>query len=117
MKVDRSIEEKCKEYLDAFRAEFRTEIDNQLKEIREDIKDIRNKQNQVDPTEDKVEVTVQRALQESIKIQEQELQDREKRKNNIIVFNVEEAKTNIKDERIKHETDFFKQVCDEICDG
>ena len=78
VKVDRSIEEKCQEYLEAFRIELKTEIDIQLREIREDIKDIRNQQRQPDTAGDKVEVTVQKAVQESIKIQEQELQDRER---------------------------------------
>ena len=117
VKVDRSIEEKCKEYLDAFKEEFKTEIDNQLKEMREDIQDIRNKQMQSNPSGDKVETTVQKAIQESIKIQEQEQNDREKRKNNIILFNVVEAETNMKEERLKHDTELFKRICDEICDG
>ena len=117
VKVDCSIEEKCKEYLDSFRIEFKAEIDNQLREIREDIQDIKMKQNQTETSGEDVDVKVKKVIQESMQIQEQELQDREKRKNNIIMFNVVEADTNIKDERVRHDTNILRRIIETICDN
>ena len=116
VKVDRSIEEKCKAYFDSFKIEFKEEINSQLNEIRQDISDIKRSQSSNTSTEVNVVATVKKVVQDSIKVQEQEQMERERRRNNLILFNASEVQTNVKDERITHDKATFKRICDAICD-
>ena len=113
VKTDKSIEEKCKSYFETFKVEFREEIDTKLNEIRKDISELKVNQSKLNDSEDKVKKTVA----ESLKKQEDENSEREKRKkNNLILFNVSEAQTNIKDDRIMHDKSVFRDICDIICE-
>ena len=112
VKTDKSIEEKCKSYFDIFKVEFREEIDSKLNEIRKDISELKTNQSNIHETDDKLK----KAVAESMKKQEDEISEREKRKSNLILFNVSEAQTNIKDERIIYDKTIFKEICDTICD-
>ena len=112
VKTDKSIEEKCKAYFEIFQVEFRAEIDTQLNEIRKDISELKSNQNTVHNSEDEM----RKAVAESMRKQEDEHLERDKRKNNLILFNVIEAQTNIKEERVQHDKQLFKTICDSTCD-
>ena len=128
--VEKEIEERCDTYLTSFRAKIeemeqkleskcdKTEVEhiilNQLSaeeyakkdEVIKIVKQELGNLTTASKSDNKEDL-----VNESLK----QLRDRTNREPNIIIYRIPEPKTNLKDEIIKHDTNFLKELCEEVC--
>ena len=104
-------------YLDAFKVEFEKEINSKLSTMQEDIKTLKGS-SKIDKVEelldDRIEnksKSLEKVVDVKFKRQNEEMIEHDKRKDNIVLFNAEEATTILKDERVKHDIKLFTDLC------
>ena len=126
--VTQSINANITEKLNAVEQRMDTLVADKMREIDDKMKVLENQGNEVDvekirqEIEDKIEEKIPPNLlqqQDSPNTQMKktlatvtaEMKDREERKKNLVLYNVPEPETNIKEERIKEDKEFFRTLC------
>ena len=108
LKADRDIEERCKQFLQTFEHRLKTLEDKSEKFVTAD--DVKHIIAHEVNSQDKHPLVVAKkdiTLSEDII---REVNDREKRKNNFIIFRVQELNTNVKQERIAYDFKVVKEI-------
>ena len=125
--VTQSINATVTENLNLMETKIDTFVADKMKEIDNKLKDIESKRSEVDVV--KIRQEIEEKIQEKIppNMQQQdspntqmkktlatvtaELRDREDRKKNLVLHNVPEPDTNVKEERNKEDKEFFNNLC------
>ena len=108
MKADRDIEERCRQFLQTFEHRLKTLEDKSEKFVTaDDVKHIIAHEVNSQDKPPLVIVKKDNALSEDII---REMNDREKRKNNFVIFRAPELNTNVKQERIAYDLKVVKEI-------
>lgn len=111
VKTDNLIEEKCKQYFDAMKAELATCIQESVDPIKEDLATFK-------ATQETKNTQFERAIQEkntqSISESVKEMQEREDRKHNIIFFNIPESQEAEPENRKADDKRMVNELCESL---
>ena len=113
-KSDNLIENRCKEYFQTIREELvqvRIQMDTKIgkvdSKLTQEIVELRKK---VNDQEKNIETKIQGKLSDTAEVGIRELEDRDVRKANIVIFNAQESESDNSEERISHDKNYVQEM-------
>lgn len=130
IKEAKSIEERCNDFLQHFEEKVSQKIESVEIELKQEIQKLRTEIQKVDDKQEieKLRVEIEKVNtsqkfdvhsesknnDKTISEAAKEVQSRVDRKNNIVLYNLPECESNIKDDVIRHDNQMFSDLCHEI---
>lgn len=111
VKTDNLIEEKCKQYFESFKTEMKAHLEESLEPVKEDLATFKTvQQDKNEELATAIQEQRTRTVSDSVK----EMQEREERRCNIILFNVPESKAVEPEDRKAEDQGAVNELCDAL---
>lgn len=108
VKTDNSIEEKCKQYFENFKADVVELVDSKVQPVRDELDAFKSEQTK---TNQEVQDQVNKCTRAAASCAVKEIQDREERKYNVILYQVPESEESEPLARKDQDTKYLETLC------